>query len=195
MSNALLEQYITFICNINRQPISLATLNVQQKNQLRKFFCDCFTKEANSLTDAHKDVLRSLPFYVRFERYTGKGQPFDNRFVSLQAPNLFIPCDAFDAKVFGPNFLEVIHDGEREMLEFLGILQINKTKFIEDFVFPELATMPAEVRDDVMLSCLRIGEQLQKENPEFERKLADTKFIPTPSGKLMTANQVSKLAK
>lgn len=77
------------------------------------------------------------------------------------------------------------------LAKFLGISEISITKFLMEFVFTKLDEMPAEIRDDVMLRCVRLLASLQNENPEFFNILCRTRFVPTPGGKLMAPNEIS----
>lgn len=165
-------------------------LNANERNQLRHFFSERFQHERSKLTDLHIAVLRSLPIYTHLPNWNQNSDD-ENRHVALLGANLHLPNSAFGLRSYGQHFLQIADEQEANLAKFLGIFEISATKFLVDFVFPKLAEMPAEIRDDVMLRCVRLLASLQTENHEFFDILCKTNFVPTPGGQLKAPNQIS----
>jgi hypothetical protein len=140
------------------------------------------------LTESQINAIRSLPIFLPLPKW---GQQQSEEFIALLGEDMHLPNLAYDLRSFGPNFLQVLDEKEASFVRTLGILEIPKTKFLQEFVFPKLEEMPSEIRDDVMLRCVKNLALLQAESPEFFGVLCETKFVPTPVGKLFAPNQIS----
>jgi hypothetical protein len=163
-------------------------LENNEKVQLQGFLAQLFQQEAQNLTDFHKHMLRMLPIYETLEKFTQSPEP---KLTSLLPPNLFLPCD-LGFPIFGSNFLKCSNENDKNLLEFLGVKTISKTKFLMSYIFPEMSSIPADIRDGLMVHVLKSFDALQKESPEFLQAFCETKFVPTKGGMLKAPNQVSK---
>ena len=165
----------------------MVPLDPTQRHLLRKFLTE---QRPQALTEAQINVIRSLPIFLPLPKW-GERAAGEQEFIALLGSDMHLPNPAFDLRGYGPNFLQVYNDHEAAFIRALGISEISKTKFLHEFVFPKLEEIPAEIRDDVMLRCVKNLTLLQAESPEFFNVLCETKFVTTPSGRLLAPNQIS----